>query len=403
MTAPEPVRTVGAERAREDELVRLLASTTSVRAERVDEILELWRDVSPGALWRAMHRHGAVPLLGARLLELADVQVTGELRRRIDRALEHAHKRGATLETITVHLVARLEDAGIRCLPLKGATLAARLMGDSGLRQVHDIDLLVHPHELAAAEEVLRAQGYCSAGDADWGNGLPLLHRTFVGEGAWRPIVELHWRIHWTETGFSQRLLDRSVADERFGRVPALDDDLAALLAFYARDSYRGLKLAADIAAWSDRYDADAPDGLLDDILRDYPGLSPSLLIGLELAEGLVGAPVARLSSAPRSLGRAARTARSIADWRAILDGTQREAEITLIELLLTPPGGGGGWLRRNVFQPSSHIARQRSLVGRSKRELVLRSAAHGVAVGARFGPRFVYAVRRGAPWVDVA
>ena len=40
-----------------------------------------------------------------------------------------------------------------------------------------------------------------------WTQGLPEMHYTCRGRDVAMPRVELHWRVHWSERGFSEELL----------------------------------------------------------------------------------------------------------------------------------------------------------------------------------------------------
>lgn len=369
----------------EDELLRLLAGTAAARTAERENIDALAARVGQGTLWRAMHAQHCAALLGARLLEMAPGRVSAELRRRIEIAVGHHRDRNLALEALTVRYVRALAEAGIAALPLKGVLLAARIHGDSALRQASDIDLLVAPEQLGAAREVMLEWGYREPEDVLWENALPLLHYVFAGAGAWRPPVEVHWRIHWYETRFSAGMLARSEPDARYGRIAQPADELAALLAFYARDACRGLRLAADIAAWWDAHGAALEPEALEPVLDDAPELAASLMAAAAAAAGVVQLPNERLFAPSRKLPRGAAAAARLADWRQSSAGATAEAEVTLLDLMLSPPGQRGRWVRRNLFQPLDHVARERGLRGRPAPELALRSAAHGMAVSARF------------------
>lgn len=70
-------------------------------------------------------------------------------------ALNHAHARAA------VRIVRLLEEAGIAALVLKGAALAGQLYAeDPDLRCSSDVDILVAPEQLDAADEALRRAGF---------------------------------------------------------------------------------------------------------------------------------------------------------------------------------------------------------------------------------------------------
>jgi hypothetical protein len=53
--------------------------------------------------------------------------------------------------------------------------------------------------------------------------------------------------------GFSAAVLERSLLVDGMRRLEPVEQ-LAALLLFYARDGFLGLRFVADIAAWWDRH-----------------------------------------------------------------------------------------------------------------------------------------------------
>jgi hypothetical protein len=104
------------------------------------------------------------------------------------------------VDTVTGEVVTALRNAGIRSILLRGPALADRLYGPHHLRLYVDVDLLVDPSELAAAEELLARLGFVeSALEAAFPEERPGhahtwvgrrggvcvdLHRTVIGAGA---------------------------------------------------------------------------------------------------------------------------------------------------------------------------------------------------------------------------
>jgi hypothetical protein len=233
-------------------------------------------------------------------------------------------------------------------------------------------------------------------------NGLPIIHWALGADAAWRPHLDLHWRVHWFDRWFSQGMLARGLPphDGRPRRAQP-PDQLAALLLFYARDGFAGLRYAADIAAWWDRYGETAGDEpMLASRLAAHPELHASLAAAAAVAEGVVGVPADRI--VPPAWGHAARTrlAQRLVNWTA--EGTDREraANITLVDWLLVPRSG----LREAAAR---HLAITRTYGGNTDgdehAEDPFRSprarAGHYAAGMARFAGRYARAlwqVRRG-------
>ena len=103
-----------------------------------------------------------------------------------------------------------LADAGLATIVLKGAALGDTLYGNSALRPMTDLDLLLHEQDVAAAIGVLHQHGYRSAG-AEVRPGHVLTYENEVvvrSPGTPSLAVELHW--HLLDSPFYQGRLDES-------------------------------------------------------------------------------------------------------------------------------------------------------------------------------------------------
>ncbi|HZQ06438.1 MAG TPA: nucleotidyltransferase family protein [Anaerolineae bacterium] len=72
----------------------------------------------------------------------------------------HEHLRSEKYRLILERALAVLNENGIHALVLKGAGLAETVYPDWDLRHSHDIDLLLHPQDLARAFTLLQERGY---------------------------------------------------------------------------------------------------------------------------------------------------------------------------------------------------------------------------------------------------
>jgi len=92
-------------------------------------------------------------------------------------------------------VTAALRARDIPVIVLKGAHVASAVWGDASLRQMGDIDLLVHAHDLERAAEVVTAQGYALHGPYRMAAILKTSHQlpAFVKPGG--ATIELHWNI----------------------------------------------------------------------------------------------------------------------------------------------------------------------------------------------------------------
>jgi hypothetical protein len=254
-----------------------------------------------------------------------------------------------------------LADAGIAALPLKGPLLAAEAHGDAGLRDTADVDVLVDRDRLDRAVRVLNAAGFARApGEPAW-YGLPDLHHGLAHPRL--PNVDVHWRVHWYESAFSRDMLRRA-APGADGLLRAQPEDLAAaLLLFYARDGFHGVRLAADIAAWWDRRGAGLGDRFLERHARAYPRLAPALTAAAGAAERVTGVRARAWLGDAAVAGRRVALATRLADWTQRGDRDQLAANVSLVGGLLGPRGSLGEFARRELYsrappRPTAHVVK---------------------------------------------
>lgn len=337
-----------------------------------------------------------LPTLGPRILELAGGAAPEEFGTAVTAAIEETRRQDALLQLISARTAAALADAGIRSTALKGPALGEALYGEAGRRLSSDIDLLVAAEHLPRAVEVVRGLGYARPTDYVYSGGLPLLHFALVHERDELPPVELHWRVHWYEARFSrERLLAPDGAPDW---RPEPVDELTALLLFYARDGFTGLRQATDLGAWWDAFGAELKPGALAETARSYPALAAALGAALAAAERTVGFPAGRVIGGNVPLGARGRLAVRLADSHPYASQAQLFAEIGLIDGLLAPPRGLWAFVRRQVAPPAevirehvekAHRGRTTSTLGYSLRVLgryvlamtrLLRREEHAIA-----------------------
>lgn len=327
----------------EDELALLLAGTAERRRVAAGRIAELSAQADEARLLATLARQRILLLGGTRRVELAPDSVTDAFRRRIERTGEVAHRRAVAFSALTTRLTAILEADGIPAVALKGSALSEEVHGDAALREYRDIDVLVPAHTLARAAAHAGSLGWALQ-DAD--GGASPLHKVLVHpHGA--PPLELHWRIHWYETHFAGELIERSAIVDGRRRLDPYDQ-LAALLLFYARDGFAGLRLVADLAAWWDRNRTPAALPALERRFSSHPPLAAAWRSALAVATEVAGLEVA--PPAPRRRREA--LARRLANWDLRGDPDQIMANVTLIDGLLAPAGGQRAFLRRRMAVP---------------------------------------------------
>src|SRR5919198_2874652 len=103
------------------------------------------------------------------------------------------------LDAAAVEVLDEFEAAGVQSILLKGPVLARRLYTEAEHRSYSDVDVIVAPHELAAAREVLRGLGYI---DASAQHGIEdvagVVHAENWAQAHQRigPLmIDLHWKL----------------------------------------------------------------------------------------------------------------------------------------------------------------------------------------------------------------
>jgi hypothetical protein len=335
----------------EQKLILRAAATRERREAERDAFAALLCAVEWPELTEQLAHGRLLPTLGPRIAAMAGDEAPPEFREAASAAVVATRRQDALLLLIGEQVTEALRAQGIAAAALKGPGLGEELHGEAGRRLSSDIDLLVPAARLREAVAVAASLGYEQPTDPVEESGLPLLH--FAMPHGELPAVELHWRIHWYEDRFAEeRLLPPAGADGDWRPEPV--DRLVALLLYYARDGFTGMRQATDLAAWWDRFGDGLGAAELEARLEAYPQLRPAVSAAARVADRTVGLPSARLLSGSR-LGGRGRVAIALADPRPYATMQQLYAEIALIDGLLTPRGGFGAYLRRQVA-PSAEV-----------------------------------------------
>ena len=366
------------------ELVYLLAGCDARRLELRPTARSLLSRTDYDWLARALAERRLLPLIGSRAIEAGPDLVPESFRAMVHTARAATRAHGLAVEAATRRVIGLLAEAGIRALPLKGPLLAQDAHGDVGLRATHDVDVLVAAPELERAARLLQAAGFSAPTGSIGPGGLPPLH--FELRHATLPPVELHWRVHWYEHAFSERLLAHAtVASDGLPRAEPVDL-VASLLLYFARDGFHGVRLASDIAAWWDREGTRLPPRFLEAHAQHYPGIAPALGAAALAVARLTGVPaVDWLGDAAAAIQRRRRlqTAARLAEWRQLGDRDQLKANISLVGGLVSPAGSLREFARRELTLPGE-------------------GATAGAAHAAKLSARYLFAlwrVRGGRSW----
>jgi hypothetical protein len=378
----------------EAELTMRLASTAEVREAARTRLVELLRGVHSRAYADLLAGRGLLALLGSRAIELAPDAVDDVFRSRVEGARREARLRSLMLDTALRRVVTALEGAGVPALPIKGTTLAERVHGDPGLRPTTDVDVLVPRAQIHSAVEALRALGYPAPEDPVWTDGLPEMHYTFAGGDPAEPRVELHWRVHPAERGFSEELLRAATeAPDGLTRTGPVHE-FALLLLIYARDGLYGPRLVTDIAAWWDRFGDSVPRGALDGIVARNPALRRSIAAALACLRRFAGVRATRVLT-DAVADRSTRRAVALADPFIADEGADVFATVMLIDALLSMGWEKLGFVRRYYLQPLPHVRTTYGLREAPAVVVACRSAVHAAGTIVKRSPRMIRAARR--------
>jgi hypothetical protein len=383
---------VGAALLDSPELAVALARVAPARERDADRIAAELAAADQAALVRYLVDRRLLPLIGTRAVELSVDACGPELRAAAEAARHQTEVRAMLYTHAMEHATSSLESAGISALPLKGVALARSAHASLALRATSDTDVLVARENLDAAIDVLERLGYQRPTDPAWVDGRPLLHYTLVHRDSFIPALELHWRIHWSETRFSQELLATSTRAAGEWRAPTREHELAALLLFYARDGFSGLRLASDIAGWWDRHGDSLDDGALEPFLEDNPSLRRSFEAALLVLERIIELPARRLVRAPAP-DRSARRAAACADPHTTAPTRTLIARIMAVDCLLSTGRDKMGFVRRYAIHPEAEVRRTYAMQESPRAVVAARSAVHAAGALVKSGPPMALAI----------
>jgi hypothetical protein len=337
----------------ERQLILISAGTAARRQKMRERAKRLTGAVDWTQLSEALRLRRLLPILGPRIIELADGRVSDDFGAAVEHGLTVGRRRGVFQRIVSLQVMAAFADVGIRAAALKGPLLSEAIYGDPGRRRSGDIDLLVAVEQLHAAAKVVCGMGYAPPTDYVEDTGLPLLHFRLVHEQGRLPPVELHWRVHWYERSFARDRLLPNAVDRSGSWRPDPADDLAALLLFYARDGFVDLRLASDLSAWWDAFGANLKPGALDELLQAYPALARAISAAAKVAERIIGLPATQIIKRLSELDLRERMAVRLANPNPHASQSQLYADMGLIDGLLMPRGDFRAFMRRQVILPA--------------------------------------------------
>ena len=136
----------------------ILAADWSVQARRV------WDSrVFTGINWEQIPRlaaqHKVRPMVAVALREAGWPGIPVSVRERVEQAEIQCTRKAMVLLSLLAAVSGRAQSGGIRVLSIKGPALSQKLYGDPIIRESYDLDILVHPDDVAAMAEVLASAG----------------------------------------------------------------------------------------------------------------------------------------------------------------------------------------------------------------------------------------------------
>ena len=207
-------------------------------------------------------------------------------------------QRGLLLAGKLIQLLSIFRDAGIPVMALKGPALSQLLYNDFAKRQFNDLDLLVSRADAPTGIKLLKANGYILDSAFAWcpDDILIRLNSELSFDGACGTPIDLHWEI--APKGFAfhfdPAILWSTARSVRIAgwEVPCPEPEalLLYLCVHGAKHMWSRLQWLSDVArlveitpemSWKQIFD-----------LAARTGCTRVVLLGLLLAERLLGAPV---------------------------------------------------------------------------------------------------------------
>ena len=132
----------------------ILAADWSVIATRVWDS-SLFKGISWDLIPPLAALHKVRPMVAVALREAGWPGVPASVRGQVEEAEIRCTRKTLVLVALLAAISGRAQARGIRVLALKGPALSGRLYGDPMIRESFDLDILVHPDDVAGMTEVL--------------------------------------------------------------------------------------------------------------------------------------------------------------------------------------------------------------------------------------------------------
>jgi hypothetical protein len=236
----------------------LLTACSQIRREEKAERLRLLarEPIRWELLFNLADRHGTRPLLYQALTDLEEAVPAAEMSA-LRQSYQTNLRKALFLSRELIRIVAQLSSLGIEVLPYKGLALAEAAYGDIALRQVGDIDLLIHAQDLSRIRDAVRELGYTPHLTFSAAEERAYLKSGYecAFDGAAGPnLLEVQWAIQprfyaidFDMDGLFRRAATVTVAG-RAMKTPSSEDMLLILSAHAAKHVWARLVWLCDIA-----------------------------------------------------------------------------------------------------------------------------------------------------------
>jgi hypothetical protein len=208
---------------------RLMIATSwlapaSWQEKQEQAIREAIQAIGAGMDWmeylRMVDRHRTPALSWAALMRVPGLQIPEPAKKELQKRGDACRMQAVRNSLKLAGVLKGFHSAAIPVMPMKGPILSLELYGDVGLRQSHDLDLMVKPQDLARAQACLESMGWRQdatwfpLSPRQWENLLRHEHDLLFVHPHGHGLLELHWRARWEL---------RDQAEDRWARsIPAV-------------------------------------------------------------------------------------------------------------------------------------------------------------------------------------
>lgn len=269
----------------------------SETSERIRSLLR--KDLDWSYLKQKALRHGLMPLLYRNLKSNCPDAVPEAILEQFRQYSFSYAARNVLLTEELLRILHLFEIHGIPAIPYKGPTLAGSIYGDLTLRQISDLDILIRKEDLLRARDLLVPLGYRPQYELTHARAATYQksqYELLLIRDKDRVIVELKWE-------FVDRFFSFPIDYERlWGRLKPISLDGREVLTFSPEDLLLILCVHGAKHLWANLiWVCDVAELLRvcggldwDWVMRraTAPGGQRMLLLGLYLAESLLGAPL---------------------------------------------------------------------------------------------------------------